>query len=148
MSTIMEKPKKIDVADLISLSHEVKADDTLREFHQFLRFQFIQGVPLRMQLLFDRRHKAKKGLSKPVGYFRMSQVSQLLRLGNNAYACAVVLAFHGQGAKEPTVEEIEKSIESLWPIIKGDLHVTAKVTLDEIQLHKRAQQRSRPSEGQ
>ena len=135
MTAVTQKPK---VTDLIPLSREVFCDDTLRQFHQVIRFDVVYDRPLRIQLLLDRRHKANKSLSKPVAYFRISEIGQLLRLGTNSFAAAVVLAFYSQNRTEPSSEEIKDAAKNLFSMIQGDVELTTEVVLRDIKLRKMA----------
>lgn len=128
-----EKPK---VTELIPFAREVFCDDTLREFNQVIRYDIVYGRPLRVQLLLDRRHKFNKSLSKPLGYFRISSVDQLLRLGTNALAAATVLAFFQQNRTEPTVEEVSHAIQSLIKMVSADVELTTQNVLNELRLRR------------
>ena len=128
-----ETPK---VTELISFAREVFCDDTLREFNQVIRYDIVYGRPLRVQLLLDRRHKFKKSLSKPLGYFRISSVDQLLRLGTNALAAATVLAFFQQNRTEPTAEEVNHAIQSLIKMVSADVELTTQNVLNELRLRR------------
>lgn len=122
--------------DLISLSREVKADDTMREFQQVLRFDIIDGKPLRAQLLLDRRHKAKKSLSKPAAYVRMSQAGQLIDLACGAITMANILVL--QHLKEiPPRQLIEDTVKSALDMMQGDIVTLTEIMLQEIQQHRR-----------
>jgi hypothetical protein len=133
-----ENPK---VTDLLPLSREIRCDDTLREFHQVIRFDVIYGRPLRIQLLLDRRHKTNKRLSKPAAYYRMSSTDQLIRLGSNALATATVLAFFQQNRTEPSFEEIDKAVDSLIQMVAADAKTTVQVVLNDIKLRRMAEER-------
>jgi hypothetical protein len=104
----------VEPSDLVMLPfREVECDDTMREFRQVLRFDLINGRPLRAQLLLDRRHKSNKALSKPVAYFRMSSTDQLIKLGNTALGVATALAFAEMNVLEPSYEQIKSAVKSL-----------------------------------
>jgi hypothetical protein len=128
-----EKPK---VTELIAFAREVFCDDTLREFNQVIRYDIVYGKPLRVQLLLDRRHKFKKSLSKPLGYFRISSVDQLLRLGTNALAAATVLAFFQQNRTEPSAEEVYQAVHSLIKMVSQDVELTTQTLLNELRLRR------------
>lgn len=136
-------PEKPKITDLIPLPREVFCDDTLKQFHQVLRFDIVYGRPLRVQLLLDRRHKVNKSLSKPVAYFRMSSTDQLIRLGCNALATATVLAFFQQNRIEPAYEEIEAAVDTLIKMTSADVKITTEVILRDIRLHKMALEKTR-----
>lgn len=123
-------------SDLLPLSREVKADDTMREFHQVLRFDIVYGKPLRAQLLLDRRHKAQKSLSKRAAYVRMSQASQLLDLACGALSIANVLAY--QSVKDPSHDAIASGTKSLLQLIQGDVVTLTEIMLRQVQLHRMA----------
>ena len=129
----LEKPK---VTDLIPFSREVFCDDTLREFNQVIRYDVVYGKPLRIQLLLDRRHKFKKSLSKPLGYFRISSIDQMLRLGTNALAAATILAFFQQNRTEPSLDEIRQAVNSLLKMVGADMELTAQTVLRDLQLRR------------
>jgi len=132
----VEKPK---VTELIPFSREIFCDDTLREFNQVIRYDIVYGKPLRVQLLLDRRHKFNKSLSKPLGYFRISSVDQLLRLGTNALAAATVLAFFQQNRTEPSAEEVYQAIHSLIKMVSQDVELTTQTVLNELRLRRMAE---------
>jgi hypothetical protein len=138
LTVVTENPK---VTDLLPLSREILCDDTLREFHQVIRFDVIYGRPLRVQLLLDRRHKTNKRLSKPAAYYRMSSTDQLIRLGCNALATATVLAFFQQNRTDPGFEEIDKAVDSLIQMVAADAKTTVQVVLRDIKLRKMAEKR-------
>jgi len=121
-------------SDLIPLSREVKADDTMREFNQVLRFDIIYDRPLRAQLLLDRRHKENKALSKPAAYVRMSETGQLTDLACASLSIANVLAF--QSVKDPQRETVETATKSLLQLIQGDIVTLTEIMLRQIQLHR------------
>ena len=131
----VEKPK---VTDLIPFSREVFCDDTMREFNQVIRYDIVYGRPLRVQLLLDRRHKFNKSLSRPLGYFRISNVDQLLRLGTNALAAATVLAFFQQNRTEPTEEEVYSAVQNVVKMLAADVELTTQVVLNELKLRRMA----------
>jgi len=130
-----DKPK---VTELIPFAREVFCDDTLREFNQVIRYDIIYGRPLHVQLLLDRRHKFKKSLSKPLGYFRISSVDQLLRLGTNALAAATVLAFFQQNRTEPTQEEVYSAVHNIVQMLAADVELTTQTILNELRLRRMA----------
>lgn len=121
--------------DLVPLPREVHFDDTMREFIQVLRFDVVVGKPLRVQLLLDRRHKKKKSLSKPLGYFRVSQTGQLLDLATGALTMANVLAFQNR-ADVPTTGEIVAATESVLHLIRQDVATLTEVAFNQVRLHK------------
>jgi len=133
----VEKPK---VTELIPFSREVFCDDTLREFNQVIRYDIVFGKPLRVQLLLDRRHKFNKSLSKPLGYFRISSIDQLLRLGTNALAAATVLAFFQMNRTEPDIEEIHQAVQNLLKMVGADVDLTAQTVLRDIQVRRMAEE--------
>lgn len=137
MTVVTKNPK---VSDLLPLSREILCDDTLREFHQVIRFDIIYGRPLRVQLLLDRRHKTNKRLSKPAAYYRMSSTDQLIRLGCNALATATVLAFFQQNRTDPAFDEIDKAVDSLIQMVAADAKTTVQVVLRDIKLRKMTDQ--------
>lgn len=123
-------------SDLIPLSREVKADDTMRDFQQVLRFDIIFGKPLRAQLLLDRRHKIRIQLSKPAAYVRMSQTSQLVNLACGALSIANVLAY--QSVEEPSHDLITSGTKSLLQLIEIDVATLTEIMLRQIKLHRMA----------
>ena len=131
----VENPK---VTELIPFAREVFCDDTLREFNQVIRYDIVYGRPLRVQLLLDRRHKFNKSLSKPLGYFRISSVDQLLRLGTNALAAATVLAFFQQNHTEPTQEEIYSAVQNVVKMLASDVELTTQTILNQLKLRRMA----------
>lgn len=139
MSQVVETPK---VKDLVPLPREVQCDDTMREFNQVLRLDIVDKVPLRTQLLLDRRHKKKKSLSRPAGYFRMSSTNQLITLATDALAAANVLAFFQQDRREPSHEEISKAVDSVFEIVAVDVKAMIPVILYDLRLHREAVERS------
>jgi hypothetical protein len=122
---------------------EIQCDDTLREFTQVLRFDFVdvKGEPLRVQLLLDRRHKLNRSLSKPVAYFRMSSTEQLIKLANTALACAVALAFNEVNLLEPTDDQVRNALRSHWQMAQVDLLYAVKTILRDVKLHRMALER-------
>jgi hypothetical protein len=136
LSISAEKPK---VTDLIPFSREVFCDDTLREFNQVIRYDIVYDRPLRVQLLLDRRHKFNKALSKPLGYFRISSVDQLLRLGTNALAAATILAFFQSNRTEPSIEENHQAVQSLLKMVGADVELTTQTILRDLKLRGMAE---------
>ena len=132
----VEKPK---VTDLVPFSREVFCDDTMREFNQVIRYDIVYGRPLRVQLLLDRRHKFNKSLSKPLGYFRISSVDQLLRLGTNALAAATILAFFQQNRTEPPHEEVYQAVYNLIKMVSPDVELTTETILNQLKVRRMAE---------
>ena len=116
-----QKKKEDLVKYLVSMSKEVKADDTMQEFNQVLRFDFIvkPNKPLTCQILLDRRHKVDNKKSRPLGYLHFSYHSELLSIVENALIMAVVLALSNR-EKGVDVYDIKKVIESVMEIIIPD----------------------------
>jgi len=126
-------------SQLLPLAKVIEADDTLREFTQVLRFDIVYDEDrLRAQVLWDRRHKENKSLSKPLGYFPMSGTEQLLRLASNAFTIAGVLAFFRHKKGLPTHEEVESAVNSVLRLVKEDIIISTEVILRDIHLHKLA----------
>lgn len=137
-SSELDNPK---AADLVMLPYrEIECDDTMREFHQVLRFDLIDipGHALKSQLLLDRRHKLQKGMSRPVAYFRMSTPEQLIRLANTALACAAALIFNEQRQIEPTDEEIRSVLKAHWQMAQPDVLCATSNILRDLKLHRMA----------
>jgi hypothetical protein len=132
----VEKPK---VTELIPFSREIFCDDTMREFNQVIRYDIVFGRPLRVQLLLDRRHKFNKSLSKPLGYFRISSIDQLLRLGTNALAAATILAFFQQNRTEPVHEEVYQAVHNLIKMVSPDVELTTETILNQLKVRRMAE---------
>lgn len=132
----VEKPK---VTELIPFSREIFCDDTMREFNQVIRYDIVFGRPLRVQLLLDRRHKFNKSLSKPLGYFRISSIDQLLRLGTNALAAATILAFFQQNRTEPLHEEVYQAVYNLIKMVSPDVELTTETILNQLKVRRMAE---------
>lgn len=136
---------KITATDLVMLQYrEVQADDTMREWHQILRFDLIDkpGYPLKSQIFWDRRHKFNRGMSEHVGYFRMGSTEQLIRLANTALALAVVIGYSESGQLEPLDEQIKRCLDAHWQMAVPDILNTVKLGLADLQLHRRAREES------
>ena len=134
-------------ADLVpfSPSKEVHADDTLREMRQVLRFTFIDapGQPLRAQIVFDRVHKENVAVSKPAGFFQISETEQLIKLAKNSLGAATVLACF-QVKTPPDLETIRKAVGNVLESIESDIVLNVHVMLGEIALHRQARLSPRP----
>jgi hypothetical protein len=136
---LVEKP---DEVDLVMLDYrEVRCDDTLREFHQVIRFYLIDrpGHPLRSEILIDRPHKLNKAMSKHVCFLQLSSTQQLMSLTNTALAVATVMAYNEQPNLNPTDDEIRKSLRSYWEMAQPDLLAAIRTILNDLQNHRRQQ---------
>lgn len=94
------------VKNLVDFPREITADDTLREFQQYVRLQLVkddQGRLDHLQLLFDRRFKLKPTMSKPLGYVHFSTATQLLNLAIQGICGATILNLAGRDDLSPTV---------------------------------------------
>jgi hypothetical protein len=135
---VVEKPSPVD---LVMLPYrEVVCDDTLRELIQVVRPDLVDrpGEPLRIQLLLDRRHKLNKGLSKPVAYFRMSNVEQLLRIANTFLSLAMVKVLDEQGDLEPDHDVLKRMANSHWAMALPDVLTATETILRDLELHRAA----------
>jgi hypothetical protein len=120
---VVEKP---DEADLVMLDYrEVRCDDTLREFHQVIRFYLIDrpGQPLRSEILIDRPHKLNKAMSKHVCFLQMSSTQQLMALTNTALAVATAMAYNEQPNLNPTDDEIRRALKSYWEMAQPPIFI-------------------------
>jgi len=126
------------VSDLVPLTKVIVCDDTLNEFRQVLRLDIVAGKPLRTQLLLDRRHKWQPKLSKPLGYFRMSNTDQLVRLASNALSAALVLNM--QSNLDRPFDQVQFAVESMLDLIRADIATTVDTVLRDLRAHKLAQQ--------
>jgi len=136
---LVEQPSKTDLVPF-GWKQDVRADDTLREFKQVIRFNFVDmpGVPLRAQILFDRVHKENTKLSKPVGFFRVSDTEELVRLAKNSLASAVILAFFQHSKSRPDAERIHRAVHDILEFNEADVESLVHVMLGEIELHRQA----------
>jgi len=132
---------KPSAVDLVPCSREVKADDTLEEFHQVLRFDIIDQPeqPLRSQILLDRRHKTDNKKSHPVAFIRLSQTGQLLDLVCSALAMANTIAYSNRiDENTPTRMEIEHATDSVIATIKSDIVTLTELQLKQVEMHRKA----------
>jgi len=119
--------------NLVECMRKIDTDDTLKLFSQVIKFQFRVNPekPLSIQLVLDRVHKFQKGESKPLGYLRFSQSSDLLDLARQALACACVLQLSAN-SKDITTFDIERAMDSAWSFLKSDATHLIHLCLNEV----------------
>lgn len=118
----------VSPSQLVPLARQVKADDTMRQYRQHLRFDFIFGAN-KCQVMWDRRHKINKKLSKPLGYFPLSEVSELMNLVTGSFSLLLVHQL------QPCCDdvELEKALDSAWSLIKKDVIFLTRICLSDIE---------------
>jgi len=107
-----------DPSRIVSCLRPVLAEPTMTVFDQILRFDFILGEPLSVQITFDRKHRFNPAQSKPLGYFHFTFNSKLLDIAADSLAAATVMILK-DGDK--TGENVAKTLDSIWQMIKPDV---------------------------
>ena len=133
---------KPSAVDLVPCCREVKADDTMEEFNQVLRFDIIdkpEDPVLRSQILLDRRHKTDNKKSHPAAFIRLSQTGQLIDLMCAALAMANTIAYQNRIDEDmPTRMEIEHATDSVIATIKSDIVTLTELQLKQVEMHRKA----------
>jgi hypothetical protein len=69
----------------------VEADKTLEAYDQYMRFDWIDTLPIpQLQLCLDRRHLVQRWKSKPFGYITISNPQQLNQLAINSLVSVLI----------------------------------------------------------
>jgi len=124
--------EKIKPENLIDFPREIKCDDTLEEWNQYLRLQFIvKNDKLdHVQLLLDRRFKLKPKMSKPLGYVHLSTGTQFMDLALMGIVGHVVTLL----ANRTDVNDIliSTTVDSLVQLLLEDAKYLTKLSLELI----------------
>jgi hypothetical protein len=108
----------IELPSLLNL----EAEDTMREFLQILKLEFVEVEgKWFIQICVDRRHKLDKKLSKPAAYLRLTE-EKLESLAVMAYASYLVL----------TMKNLEAGIAIKVPI---------ELVAEQMMIRKKLQER-------
>jgi hypothetical protein len=103
---------------------QVEADDTMRDFVQALRLDFMPTDDNRLekvQIVVDRRHKFNPKVSSPAAYLSLSTSDQALDLAKQGFvaACVIVLMQDPQTAGDSF--RVSTAVDSLLQLLQGDL---------------------------
>jgi len=119
-----------DTSKIVSCLRPVLAEPTMSLYDQILRFDYILGEPLSVQITLDRKHRFDPKQSKPLGYFHFKFNSQLLDIGKDSLAAATVMML--REGDDKSADNVARILENVWQVIKPDVVQSILISLQEI----------------